>query len=125
MIANIVAPVFRKTLPENRRLPEFLFVATQRLISQGAIILRDAIFRHGLNLDGQPIAERYAIASRWNVRAFVRDYEASRASVGLIVWGPVGLPILFDGGDVCLEMILGRRAPQRSAWHIDSIVFTF
>src|SRR2546430_1805674 len=42
--ANIVAPVFRKTLPENRRLPEFFFVATQRLISQGARILRGATF---------------------------------------------------------------------------------
>jgi hypothetical protein len=39
VIANIVAPVFRKTLPENRRLPEFFFVATRRLISQGARIL--------------------------------------------------------------------------------------
>ncbi len=47
MTANIVAPVFRKTLPENRRLPEFFFVATQRLISQGARILRGVTFQTG------------------------------------------------------------------------------
>ena len=37
---------------------------------------------------------------------------------------PVAFRIPLDGSDVCLEMIPGRRAPQRSARDIDSIVLT-
>lgn len=42
-----------------------------------------------------------------------------------MAWCPVGFPIALDGGDLYLEIILGRRAPKWDVRHIDSIVLTF
>ena len=38
-----------------------------------------------------------------------------------MAWCLIGFPIAL-GGDFCLEIILGCRAPQWGARHIDSIV---
>jgi hypothetical protein len=51
--------------------------------------------------------------------------RSSRVRLSVMGWSPIGFPIALDGGDLCLEIILGRRAPKWGARHIDSIVLTF
>ena len=51
--------------------------------------------------------------------------RSSRVRVSVKGWCPIGFPIALDGGNLCLEIILGRRAPKWGAPHIDSIVLTF
>jgi hypothetical protein len=52
------------------------------------------------------------------------QHLSCRVWVAVKGWCPIGFPIALDGGNLCLEIILGRRAPRWGARHIDSIVLT-
>jgi hypothetical protein len=61
-------------------------------------------------------------------RACVDGYQrlrSSRVRVPVMTWCPIGFPIALDGGDLYLEIILGRRASKWDVRHIDSIVLPF
>ena len=64
----------------------------------------------------------------WNQfrrRAIARDYETPALRCSSWAGGPIGFPIVLNGGALNLEIILGRQAPKCDVRHIDGIVLTF
>src|ERR1700722_6151853 len=61
----------------------------------------------------------------WECVDGYQQLRSSRVRVPVMTRCPIGFPIALDGGDLYLEIILGRRAFKWDVRHIDGIVLTF
>jgi hypothetical protein len=85
----------------------------------------DPTLRQSSGQEGLQICHRDS--QNWtksDVRAVLR-LRSSRVRVAVGAWWPIRFPIALDGGGLCLEIILSRRALWWGARHVDSIVLAF